>query len=129
MVNQEQINSVRREVLTQKQTIDALAKIVITLEKQNKERGKSLNKLWEKGKGLMKDIIELKKYCGKLTYNISVLQLENRIIVPPAAKGIMCQNKQFLVKDILMQLINESHNLEFNVLQKKESLTPGKILK
>jgi hypothetical protein len=118
VVNQEQINSVRREALTQKQTIDALAKIVITLEKQNKERGKSLNKLWEKGKQLMKDIVEIKKYCGKLTYDVARLHLENRIII--STRVIGCENKQFLVKDIVRQLINESDfDLEFKILQRK----------
>jgi len=130
MVRQEEIDSIKREMLTQKKTIDELSKIVTTLEKQNKEKGKALYKLWEKRKELVKEIVILKKYCGKLTYDVSVLHLENIIIVPPAARQIGCPGKQFLVKDILMQLINESHSLEFNVLQKKESLTvTSKILK
>lgn len=80
MVSREELNSLKREILTQKQTIDVLARIVTTLEKQNKERGKSLNKLWEKGKDLTKEIVRLKEFYGKLTYDVSRLHLENRII-------------------------------------------------
>lgn len=118
MIRQKEMDFVRREVLTQKQTIDALAKIVVTLEKQNRERSKSLNKLWEKGKELAKEIVRLKEFCGKLTYDISRLHLENRIIVSARQKD--CPDTQILVRDLIKQLINESgYNLEWRVLQKK----------
>jgi len=100
--------------------IDALEKEAVALNKQNKERGKALNKLWEKSKELRKEVATLQKFCGKLTYDISRLHLENRIIIPPATKQIGCEPKQFLVRDIVRQLINESgYDLEFKVLQMK----------
>ena len=99
--------------------IEALEKESVSLNKKYQQRGKALNKLWEKREELVKEIAKLKEFCGKLTYDISRIHLENRITVPPALKGTYIQNKQFLVKDILMQLLNETHSLEFNVLQKK----------
>ena len=120
MVKQEDIESIEREMSTQRQTIDALAKIVGALEKQNKEKGKALHKLWEKRQELVKEIAKIKEIYGKLTYDFSRLYLENRIMIPSAARIIGCENKQFLVKDIVRQLINESgYDLEFKVLQKK----------
>lgn len=111
--------------------IDALEKGWAKINRNYNTRGKSLNKLWEKNKELKKEIVTLQKYCGKLTFDLSKLHLENRIIVTSANKQIDCQDKQFLVRDIVRQLINEAgYDLEFNVLQKKASLTvTGKILK
>jgi len=111
--------------------IDALEKESVALNKKYRERGKSLNKLWEKNKDLKKEIVTLQKYCGKLTFDLSKLQLENRIIVPSETRQIGCEPKQFLVRDIVRQLINEAgYDLEFNVLQKKVSLTmTGKEIK
>lgn len=118
------------ELSCQKKRIDELEKSAIALNKKYVDRGKSLNKLWERGKQLIKDIVELKKYCGKLTYDISVLHLENRIIIPPATKQIECQAKQFLVRDILRQLINESgYDLEFKVLQMRYPTKPDLTIK
>ena len=105
--------------------IDALEKEAITFNKRDKARGKALNELWEKGKELRKEIVELKKYCGKLTFDLSKLYLENRIIVTSANEKIGCEPKQFLVRDIVRQLINESgYNLEFKVLQMRYPTTP-----
>ena len=111
--------------------IAALEKESIKLNKKYRERGKSLNKLWGKGKELKKEIATLQKYCGKLTFDLSKIQLENRIIVPSANKQIGCEPKQFLVRDIVRQLINDSdYDLEFKVLQKKPYMTlTGKEVK
>jgi len=111
--------------------IDALEKEARSINKKYQARGKSLNKLWEKDKELRKEIVTLQKYCGKLTFDLSKLQLENRIVVKPQTENIGCEVKQFLVRDIVRQLINEAgYDLEFSVLQKKASLTvTGKILK
>ena len=121
----------QNEVDFLKMRIDALEKESVSLNKKYRERGKSLNKLWEKSKELKKEIVTLQKFCGKLTFDLSKLQLENRIIVPSETKQIGCEAKQFLVRDIVRQLINESgYDLEFNVLQKKMSLTmTGKQIK
>lgn len=100
--------------------IEALEKNAVSLDKKYRERGKSLSKLWEKSKELKKEITTLQKYCGKLTFDLSKLHLENRIIVTSANEKIGCEPKQFLVRDIVRQLINVSgYDLEFNVLQKK----------
>jgi len=111
--------------------IDALVKDASALNKKYQERGKALNKLWEKGKELRKEVAALKNFCGRITLNLAKLELENRIIVKPQTEQIGCEPKRFLVRDIVRQLINESgYDLEFNVLQKKASLTiTGKILK
>lgn len=114
----------QNEVDFMKMQIDALEKESIALRKKYEERGKALNKLWEKGKELRKEIATLQKFCGKMTYDIARLHLENRIIVTSANEKIGCEPKQFLVRDIVRQLINESgYDLEFNVLQKKVYLT------
>jgi len=105
--------------------IEALEKESGSLNKKYQERGKALNKLWEKRKELQKDIVKLKELCGRLVLDVSKLYLENRIMIPAAAKIIGCENKQFLVKDLLQQLINESgYNLEFKVLQIKYPTKP-----
>lgn len=111
--------------------IDALEKEWAKIDNNYNARGKSLNKLWEKNKELKKEIVTLQKYCGKLTFDISKLHLENRIIIESANKQIGCEPKQFLVRDILRQLINESeYDLEFKVLQKKVYMTmTGKRMK
>lgn len=120
MVSQEEVNLMKLR-------IDELEKATIALDKRYKERGKALNKLWEKGKELRKEIVELKKYCGRLTYDISVLHLENRIIVKPQNEQIGCEVKQFLVRDIVRQLINKAgFDLEFNVLQLKQFIKEKK---
>ena len=104
--------------------IEALEKESVSLNKKYQQRGKALNKLWEKREELVKEIAKLKEFCGKLTYDISRIHLENRIVIPSAAKLVGCENKQFLVKDIVRQLINESgYDLEFKVLQPKIALT------
>lgn len=108
--------------------IEALEKGWAKINKNYNARGKALNKLWEKYKELKKEIVTLQKYCGKLTFDLSKLQLENRIIVTSANKQIDCQDKQFLVRDIVRQLINEAgYDLEFKLLQKK--VYPGSIMK
>ena len=114
-----------------KKEIVSLNALVITFEKYKKERDKAINGLWEERKELVKEIAELKEIYGKLTYDFSKLYLENRIMISSAARIIGCENKQFLVKDIVRQLINESgYDLEFKVLQKKDSLTmTGKEIK
>jgi predicted HTH domain antitoxin len=107
--------------------IEALEKESVSLNKRYEGRGKSLNKLWEKDKELRKEIVTLQKYCGKLTFDLSKLQLENRIIVPSATKQIDCPDKQFLVRDIVRQLINKAgFDLEFNVLQLKQFIKDKK---
>ena len=106
--------------------IDALEKEAVYLNKRYRERGKSLNKLWEKGKELQKEVATLQKFCGRMTLNLAKLELENRIIVIPANKQIGCEPKQFLVRDIVRQLINESgYDLEFKVLQMKFPTKPA----
>ncbi|MBA7532434.1 hypothetical protein ES705_24660 [subsurface metagenome] len=96
--------------------IKALEKESVALNKKYEGRGKSLNKLWEKYKELKKEIVTLQKYCGKLTFDLSKLQLENRLIIP-AETGA---GTQILVRDLLRQLINESgYDLQFKVLQKR----------
>lgn len=73
-----------------------------------------MNKLWEKGKELRKELVTLQKFCGSLTLNLSKLQLENRLIIP-AETGA---GTQILIRDLVMQLINESgYDLQFKVLQ------------
>ncbi len=111
--------------------IDALEKESVSINKKYQERGKALNKLWEKGKELRKEISTLQKFCGRITLDLARLQLENRIIVTSATQQIGCEPKQFLVRDIVRQLINESgYDLEFKVLQKKAFLTiTGKEIK
>jgi hypothetical protein len=94
--------------------IEALEKGWAKLNNNHNARGKSLNKLWEKNKELKKEIVTLQKYCGKLTFDLSKLQLENRLIIP-AETGA---GTQILVRDLLRQLINESgYDLQFKVLQ------------
>ena len=119
----------QNEVDFMKVQIDALEKESIVLRKKYEERGKALNKLWEKGKELRKEIATLQKFCGKMTYDIARLHLENRLIIPARQKD--CPGTQILVRDIVRQLINESgYDLEFKVLQKKTSLTiTGKEIK
>ena len=125
MVKQHEIDFLQMEVQEWKQRTAELAKALNISESNHKERGKALNKLWEKSKELRKEIATLQKFCGKLTYDISRLHLENRIIIPSAARQIGCENKQFLVRDIIRQLINESgYELEFKVLQMKSSTKP-----
>ena len=131
MVSQKEVDFLQMELSSWKQQTSTLAKELHILEKKYRGRGKSLNKLWEKGKGLKKEIVTLQKYCGKLTLDLAKLQLENRIIVTSATRQIGCEPKQFLVRDIVRQFINEAgYDLEFNVLQKKISLTmTGKQIK
>ena len=94
--------------------IEALEKESVSLNKKYHERGKALNKLWEKGKEIRKEIVTLQKFCGRLTLDLAKLQLENRLIIP-AETGA---GTQILVRDLLMQLINESgYDLQFKVLQ------------
>ena len=131
MVKQHEIDFLQMEIQEWKQRTAELAKALNISESNQKERGKALYKLWEKGKELRKEIATLQKFCGKLTYDISRLHLENRIIIPPATKQVGCENKQFLVRDIVRQLINESgYDLEFKILQKQPSLiVTGKQIK
>jgi len=104
----------RKEVDFMNMKIEALEKEVRSLNKKYEGRGKSLNKLWEKYKELKKEIVTLQKYCGKITFDLSKLQLENRLIIP-AETGA---GTQILVRDLLKQLINESgYDLQFKVLQ------------
>ena len=125
MVKQHEIDFLQMEISEWKHRTAELAKALNISESNQKERGKALNKLWEKGKELRKEVAILQKFCGKLTYDISRLHLENRIIIPSAARLIGCENKQFLVKDIVRQLINESgYDLEFKVLQMKYPTKP-----
>jgi len=122
MVSQHEVDFMRMEIDSWKQQTSKLAKLVNTIESKYEARGKSLNKLWEKGNELRKEIVTLKNFCGRITLNLARLELENRIIVKPQTEQIGCEPKQFLVRDIVRQLINESgYDLEFNVLQKKKS--------
>ena len=112
----------QQEVDFMSMKIKALEKESVSLNKKYRERGKSLNKLWEKDKELRKEIVTLQKYCGKLTFDLSKLHLENRLIIPARQKD--CPGTQILVRDLMKQLINESgYELEFKVLQKKAFLT------
>ena len=116
----------QQEVDFMSMKIEALEKESVSLNKKYQERGKSLNKLWEKRLELVKDLAKLKEIYGKLTYDFSQLYLENRIMIPSAARIVGCENKQFLVKDIVRQLINESgYDLEFKVLQMKFPTKPA----
>ena len=119
----------QQEVDFMSMKIKALEKESVSLNKKYRERGKSLNKLWEKDKELRKEIVTLQKYCGKLTFDLSKLHLENRLIIPARQKD--CPGTQILVRDLIKQLINESgYELEFKVLQKKVFLTmTGKEIK
>ena len=119
----------QQEVDFMSMKIDALEKESVSLNKKYRERGRSLNKLWEKDKELKKEITTLQKYCGKLTFDLSKLHLENRLIIPARQKD--CPGTQILVRDLMKQLINESgYELEFKVLQKKTFLTmTGKEIK
>ena len=119
----------QQEVDFMSMKIDALEKESVSLNKKYRERGRSLNKLWEKDKELKKEITTLQKYCGKLTFDLSKLHLENRLIIPARQKN--CPGTQILVRDLIKQLINESgYELEFKVLQKKTFLTmTGKEIK
>ena len=113
----------QQEVDFMNMKIDALKKESGSLNKRYRERGKSLNKLWEKGKELRKEIATLQKFCGKMTYDIARLHLENRLIIPARQKD--CPGTQILVRDILKQLIDESgYDLEFKVLQMRYPTTP-----
>lgn len=108
----------QQEVDFMNMKIEALEKESVSINKKYRERGKSLNKLWEKDKELKKEIVTLQKYCGKLTFDLSKLHLENRLIIPARQKD--CPGTQILVRDLLKQLINDSgYDLEFKVLQKK----------
>ena len=116
----------QQEVDFMSMKIEALEKESVSLNKKYQERGKSLNKLWEKRLELVKDLAKLKEIYGKLTYDFSQLYLENRIMIPSAAKIVGCENKQFLVKDIVRQLIKESgYDLEFKILQPKFPTKPA----
>ena len=65
-------------------------------------------------KEIRKEIVTLQKFCGRLTLDLAKLQLENRLIIP-AETGA---GTQILVRDLLMQMINESgYDLQFKVLQ------------
>jgi len=125
MGNQNQVDRIEMELYTYKNNVDTLVKVMETYRKNQKERGKSLNRLWEECKKLRKEIVTLQKYCGKLTYDLSVLQLENRINIRSATNP----EKQFLVKEILKQLVEESgYDLEYKLLRKypteKKELKP-----
>ena len=123
MVSQKDIDFLQMEIDAWKRQTSELVKLINTNESKYKERGKSLNKLWEKGKEIRKEIVTLQKYCGKLTFDLSKLQLENRLIIPARQKD--CPGTQILVRDLLKQLINESgYELEFKVLQIKYPTTP-----
>jgi len=120
MVSQKEVDFMSMEIDAWKQQTATLVKLVNTTESKYEARGKSLNKLWERGKELQKEVATLQKFCGRITLNLAKLELENRIIVIPANKQIGCEPKQFLVRDIVRQLINVTgYDLEFNVLQKK----------
>jgi len=107
--------------------IEALEKGWAKLNNNYNARGKSLNKLWEKYKELRKEIATLQKFCGRITLDLAKLHLENRIIVKPQTENIGCEVKQFLVRDIVRQLINEAgFDLEFNVLQLKQFIKEKK---
>jgi len=124
MVSQKEVDFMKIEIESWKQQTSELAKLINTNESKYKARGKSLNKLWEKSNELKKEVATLKNFCGQVTLNLARLELENRIIVTPANYQIGCEPKRFLVRDIVRQLINESgYDLEFKVLQKKDSLT------
>lgn len=106
----------QQEVDFMQMKIDALEKGWAKINNNYNARGKSLNKLWEKNKELKKEIVTLQKYCGKLTFDLSKLHLENRLIIPARQKD--CPGTQILVRDLLKQLIDESgYDLQFKVLQ------------
>ena len=131
MVKQYDIDKLEMEYAVQLQKYEELSKVVATLQSRQKERGKSLNRLWEETKKLRKEIVTLQKYCGKLTYDLSVLQLENRINIASANDFKLTP---FLVKDILRQLVDKSgYYLGYDLLKPKHpapSLTiSGKEIK
>ncbi len=101
--------------------IEALEKESARIHVSFDARGKALNKLWEKGKELRKEIVTLQKFCGRLTLDLAKLQLENRLIIPAEIGA----STQIMVRDLLMQLINESgYNLQFKVLQMRHPTKP-----
>jgi len=127
MVSQHEVDVIQMELSCQKKRIEELEKMTNALNlithKKYKEHGKSLNKMWEKGKELRKEISTLQRYCGKLTFDLAKLQLENRLIIPARQKD--CPGTQILVRDLLKQLINESgYDLEFKVLQMRYPTKP-----
>lgn len=114
MVSQHEIDFISMELSEWKKQTSNLANEIHILQGKYDARGKSLNKLWEKNKGLRKEIVTLQKFCGRLTLDLAKLQLENRLIIP-AETGA---DTQILVRDLLKQLINESgYDLQFKVLQ------------
>lgn len=116
MVSQKEVDILQMELSEWKKQTSNLANEIHILQSKYETRGKALNKLWEKGKGLRKEIVTLQKFCGQLTLTTSRLALENRLIIPSKQSDI--PGTQILVRDLLKQLINESgYDLQFRVLQ------------
>jgi len=117
VVKQHEVDRIEAELAQYKSNVDTLVKVMEKFRTNQKEHGKSLNRLWEEKEKLRKEIVTLQKYCGKLTYNLSVLQLENRISIASANDFKLTP---FLVKDILRQLIDKSgYHLECDLLKTK----------
>jgi len=116
VVKQHEVDRIEAELAQYKSNVDTLVKVMEKFRTNQKERGKSLNRLWEECKKLRKEIVTLQKYCGKLTYDLSVLQLENRITIPSEFNKPVA----FLVSDILKQLVDKSgYRLECDLLKIK----------
>lgn len=122
MVSQKEVDILQME-------LSSLRSAGRILEAKFADRGKALNKLWEKNKDLNKQIVTIQKALGSVAFNIGKLETENRLIVPARNKDL--PGMQILVRDLVRQLISESgYELEFKVLNKKETITvSGKILK
>lgn len=124
MVSQKEVDILQRE-------LSSLRSAGRILEAKFADRGKALNKLWEKNKDLNRHIVTIQKALGNVAFNIGKLETENRLIIPAKNKDL--PGMQILVRDLVRQLISESgYELEFKVLQKKGTPTltvSGKILK
>lgn len=118
MVSQQEVDFISMELSEwKKQTLNLEAELQ-TLQGKYETRGKALNKLWEKGKELKKEVVTLQKFCGQVTLNMAKIALENRLIIPSHLDDI--PGTQILVRDLLKQLINESgYDLQFKVLQSR----------
>lgn len=131
MVSQKEVDFISMELSEWKKQTSNLANEIHILQGKYETRGKALNKLWEKGKELRKEIVTLQKFCGRLTLDLAKLQLENRLMIPAKNKDL--PGMQILVRDLVRQLISESgYELEFKVLQKKTIPTltmSGKVIK